>query len=36
MGMLLSLPMALVGLAAMWIAARGWTRPRPALAEAGV
>jgi phosphatidylglycerol:prolipoprotein diacylglycerol transferase len=35
MGMLLSLPMALVGLAAMWIAARGWTRPRPALAEAG-
>jgi phosphatidylglycerol:prolipoprotein diacylglycerol transferase len=35
MGMLLSLPMALVGLAAMWIAARGWTRPRPALAETG-
>jgi phosphatidylglycerol:prolipoprotein diacylglycerol transferase len=35
MGMLLSLPMALVGVAAMWIAARGWTRPRPAVVEAG-
>jgi phosphatidylglycerol:prolipoprotein diacylglycerol transferase len=35
MGMLLSLPMALVGIAAMWIAWRGWTRPRPTLAEAG-
>jgi hypothetical protein len=33
--MLLSLPMALVGVAAMWIAARGWTRPRPAVIEAG-
>jgi phosphatidylglycerol---prolipoprotein diacylglyceryl transferase len=28
MGMLLSLPMALVGLVAMWLAARGFTRPR--------
>ena len=28
MGMLLSLPMALVGAAAIWLAARGWTRPR--------
>ena len=35
MGMLLSLPMALVGVAAMWIAARGWTRPQPAVVEAG-
>jgi phosphatidylglycerol:prolipoprotein diacylglycerol transferase len=33
MGMLLSLPMAVVGLVAMWIAARGWTRPRAVLAE---
>jgi phosphatidylglycerol:prolipoprotein diacylglycerol transferase len=33
MGMLLSLPMALVGLVAMWIAARGWTRPRSSLSE---
>jgi phosphatidylglycerol---prolipoprotein diacylglyceryl transferase len=29
MGMLLSLPMALVGLTAIWLAARGYTRPRP-------
>jgi len=29
MGMLLSLPMALVGLVAMWLAARGFTRPPP-------
>jgi phosphatidylglycerol---prolipoprotein diacylglyceryl transferase len=29
MGMLLSLPMALVGLAAIWLAARGVTRPQP-------
>jgi phosphatidylglycerol:prolipoprotein diacylglycerol transferase len=35
MGMLLSLPMALVGLVAMWIAARGWTRPRSSLSEVG-
>lgn len=28
MGMLLSLPMAAVGLAAVWLAAGGWTRPR--------
>jgi phosphatidylglycerol---prolipoprotein diacylglyceryl transferase len=35
MGMLLSLPMALVGIVAMWVAWRGWTRPRPSLAEAG-
>ena len=34
MGMLLSIPMAIVGLAAMWIAARGWTRPRRPVAEA--
>jgi hypothetical protein len=27
MGMLLSLPMALVGLTAIWLAARGVTRP---------
>jgi phosphatidylglycerol:prolipoprotein diacylglycerol transferase len=27
MGMLLSVPMALVGAAAIWIAARGYTRP---------
>jgi phosphatidylglycerol:prolipoprotein diacylglycerol transferase len=33
MGMVLSLPMALVGLVAIWIAARGWTRPRPSLSE---
>ncbi len=33
MGMLLSLPMALVGLLAIWLAARGATRP-PALPEA--
>lgn len=29
MGMLLSVPMALVGAAAIWIAGRGLTRPRP-------
>ena len=29
MGMLLSLPMALVGAIAMWLAARGFTRPPP-------
>jgi phosphatidylglycerol---prolipoprotein diacylglyceryl transferase len=29
MGMLLSLPMALVGAVAMWLAARGFTRPPP-------
>jgi phosphatidylglycerol:prolipoprotein diacylglycerol transferase len=29
MGMLLSVPMALVGGIAMWLAARGFTRPRP-------
>jgi phosphatidylglycerol:prolipoprotein diacylglycerol transferase len=29
MGMLLSLPMALVGLGAIWLAARGVTRPQP-------
>jgi phosphatidylglycerol---prolipoprotein diacylglyceryl transferase len=28
MGMLLSLPMALVGIISMWLAARGFTRPR--------
>lgn len=33
MGMVLSLPMVLVGLVAIWIAARGWTRPRPSLSE---
>jgi phosphatidylglycerol:prolipoprotein diacylglycerol transferase len=31
MGQLLSLPMAAVGLAAIVVAARGWTRPRPAV-----
>lgn len=30
MGMLLSVPMALAGAAAIWIAARGWTRPTTA------
>lgn len=29
MGQLLSVPMAIVGLAAIAVAARGWTRPRP-------
>ena len=29
MGMLLSLPMALVGAIAIWLAARGFTRPPP-------
>jgi hypothetical protein len=28
MGMLLSLPMALVGAGLIWLAARGFTRPR--------
>ena len=32
MGMLLSLPMALVGLAVIWMARRGWTQPRASAA----
>jgi phosphatidylglycerol:prolipoprotein diacylglycerol transferase len=33
MGMLLSFPMAVAGLVIIWMAARGWTRPRPLLTE---